>query len=331
MTEPSSRWAHPKGYVCLRAPGPPTIDGRLDKPFWAHAAWTDAFVDIEGDAQPAPRHRTRAKMLWDERFFYIGAELEEPHVWGTLTEHDSVIFQDNDFEVFLDPDGDNHRYYEIEINALGTVWDLLLARPYRNGGPAINAWEIPGLQSAVDVDGTLNDPSDEDRGWSVELALPWKVLGECAGRPSPPKDGDRWRINFSRVEWRHTVVDGRYGKVLGLKEDNWVWSPQWAVDMHRPEHWGYVQFSTRVEDAPAFVEDPAWAVIALLHRVYHAQQAFRGEHGSWARKLAELGIESVHGLDMAASDLQFVAWAEAEGAGRCTIDHESCLRRTKLP
>ena len=56
-------------------------------------------------------------MLWDDQFFYVGAELEEPHVWATLTERDSVIFHDNDFEVFIDPDGDTHLYYELEMNA----------------------------------------------------------------------------------------------------------------------------------------------------------------------------------------------------------------------
>ena len=67
----------------------------------------DDFQDIEGDKKPRPRFRTRAKMLWDDQFFYVAAELEEPHVWATLTKHDSVIFHDNDFEIFIDPDGDN--------------------------------------------------------------------------------------------------------------------------------------------------------------------------------------------------------------------------------
>jgi hypothetical protein len=93
----------PKGYVCYRASGPIRIDGRLDEAAWGTAPWTDDFMDIEGDAKPRPRFRTRAKMVWDQQFFYIAAELEEPHVSGTLTQHDTVIFQDNDFEVFLDP------------------------------------------------------------------------------------------------------------------------------------------------------------------------------------------------------------------------------------
>src|SRR5262249_8616252 len=173
-------YQHPKGYVCYRTAQPLHIDGRLDKAAGRAAPWTDYFVDIAGDAKPRPRRHTRVKMLWDDQFFYIGAELEEPHVWATLTQHDAVIFRDNDFEVFIDPNGDNHEYYEFEINALNTGWDLLLPRPYKDGGRAINSWEIPGLKTAVHVDGTLNDPRDKDRGWTVEIAFPWKVLGELA-------------------------------------------------------------------------------------------------------------------------------------------------------
>ncbi|MCX6597303.1 MAG: carbohydrate-binding family 9-like protein, partial [Acidobacteria bacterium] len=146
----------PKQYVCRQAVTPVKIDGLLSDPAWRSAPWTDLFVDIEGDLKPRPRFRTRAKMLWDERYFYIAAELEEPDVWGTLTKHDSVIFQDNDFEVFIDPDGDTREYYEFEINALNTTWDLFLPRKYKDGGKAVDSWEIPGLLSAVHVDGTLN-------------------------------------------------------------------------------------------------------------------------------------------------------------------------------
>src|SRR5436853_6163025 len=145
----------PQRYTCLRAANPIQIDGRLDDPAWRNAPWTGWFVDIQGAKrganQPSPRFRTRVKMLWDDRYFYVAAELEEPHVWATLTEHDSVIFHDNDFEVFLDPNSDNHEYYEFEMNALNTTWDLLLPRPYKDGGKPINSWEIPGLKSAVHV------------------------------------------------------------------------------------------------------------------------------------------------------------------------------------
>jgi Carbohydrate family 9 binding domain-like len=232
----------PKRYTCYRAATPIRIDGRMDDAAWRDASWTDRFVDIEGAARPLPRFYTRVKMLWDDDYLYIGAELEEPHVWATLTEHDSVIFHDNDFEVFLNPSGDGRNYFEFEINALNTGWDLFLPKPYREGGSADNSWEIPGLKTAVHVDGSLNNPRDRDRGWTVEIAFPWTAFASRAP-VARPQIGQEWRINFSRVEWRTNIETGKYVKVPGLHEDNWVWSPQGLIDMHVPDRWGYVRFA----------------------------------------------------------------------------------------
>jgi hypothetical protein len=286
----------PRRYVVYRAASGLTVDGRLDEPSWSSAPWTDAFVDIEGDRRPAPRFRTRAKMLWDDEYFYIAADMEEPDVWATLTERDSVIFRDNDFEVFIDPDGDTHAYYELEVNALGTLWDLLLIKPYRDGGPAINGWDIAGLRTAVGVTGTLNRPGDKDEGWAVELAMPWRILREAASGHKPPQAGDRWRVNFSRVEWQMDVAGGRYVKRLKsgsadpLPEDNWVWSPQGAIQMHLPERWGFVQFSRLPAGSgtEAFVNDPNERVKWALRRLYYRQAAFRVANSVYAATLDPL-------------------------------------------
>src|SRR5215207_9003753 len=186
---PPPGWIEPRGYVCYRAEQAIKIDGKLDDAAWAAAPWSAEFADIEGDAKPKPRWRTRMKMLWDDQFLYIAAEMEEPHLWATLTEHDAVIFHDNDFEVFLDPDGDNHNYGELELNAKNTTWDLLLTKPYRDGGRALNGWEIIGLKTAVHLNGTLNEPRDKDHGWTLEIAWPWKGLKELTTVPVPPRDG----------------------------------------------------------------------------------------------------------------------------------------------
>jgi hypothetical protein len=282
---------HPRGYVCYRAAGPIQIDGRLDEPAWQTAPWSDDFTDIEGEKRPKPRYRTRVKMLWDDEYLYVAAELEEPHVWAKLKQHDAYIFHDdNDFEVFIDPDGDSHDYCEFEINARNSGWDLLLTRPYKDGGRAIDSWEMPGFKSAVYVDGTLNDPRDTDRGWTIEMEFPWKVLTELAASKDRPKDGDQWRVNFSRVEWPHENVNGVYRRVAGSKEDNWVWSPQSVVNMHRPETWGYVQFSTAAPGSVEFKPDLAWPARCVLHAIYYGQQRFRENHGRWARTLKELGL-----------------------------------------
>lgn len=285
----------PRGYVCSRVAQPPVIDGKLEEGAWISAPWTQDFVDIEGDAKPAPRFRTRAKMMWDDTYFYIAAEMEEPHVWGTITKHDEVIFHDPDFEVFIDPNGDSHEYYEFEMNALNTGWDLYLPKPYKDGGSSVDEWEIPGLKTGVHVSGTLNNPSDVDTGWTVEIAIPWKVLGEHAKRSSPPKPGDQWRVGFSRVEWQVNVKDGQYVKVPKTPEtpeDNWIWSPQGVVDMHRPERWGYVQFTGMAPGTVPFVPDVSAPARDTLQEVYYAQRDFQKANGRWAASLDELGLSS---------------------------------------
>src|SRR5262249_23844236 len=112
-------------------------------------------------------------------------------------------------------------------------------------------------------------------------------------RPDPPKDGDQWRVNFSRVEWEHEIVEGKYRKVKGKDEDNWVWSPQGVIDMHRPERWGYVQFSTAPPGKAAFVPDPPGPAKQLRHRVYDPRRGHRDPPGRWAGSLAELGLKDL--------------------------------------
>jgi len=298
----------PRTYICERAKEAPVIDGKLNDAVWENVTWTDPFTDIEGHLKPAPRHETTCAMRWDDQFFYIAARMIEPHVNASLTERDAVIYHDNDFEVFIDPDGDNHLYYELEINALNTVWDLLLIRPYRDGAPAVNAWDIQGLRTAVHVDGTLNDPSDEDRGWCVEIAIPWKVLAECAGRPSPPHAGHIWRVNFSRVQWRYDVVGSGYEKTIDPKtgrsfpENNWVWSPQGLIAMHCPENWGEVLFV-----GPDYDGDPDRAIntstehasinmARALMDVYYFQKQHHEDHGGFA--LSKTALEKQYGVLM---------------------------------
>ncbi|MEZ5357722.1 MAG: carbohydrate-binding family 9-like protein [Candidatus Zixiibacteriota bacterium] len=315
----------PRQYVCYQTAETLTIDGRLDEDSWQKATPTELFVDIEGHLKPAPRFETRAYMLWDSAYFYVAAKMVEPHIWAKLTERDAVIYHDNDFEVFIDPDGDTHEYYELEMNAFNTVWDLLLIKPYRDGAPAVNAWDIQGLKTAVSITGTVNNPSDKDSEWSVEIAIPWKVLSECAHRPSPPRDGDQWRVNFSRVEWRMDIKNGQYEKTIdpatgkSFPEDNWVWSPQGLIAMHYPEMWGIVQFAKAEvgTEEVAFVEDIHEPIRWGLRQIYYAETDYRSEHGAYTSDWEELKLDvSIKGCTwppkIEASTNQFEAYTECE-------------------
>lgn len=229
----------PYEYVCRRAPSI-VIDGALDD--WRGIPWTRRFRDIIGKKDAALS--TRAALAWDDRYLYVAARMEQPHLAATLTKHDAVIYHDDDFEIFLDPSGRGRDYFELEINALATVFDLMLSKPYALKGKADHRFDFAGLKKAVALQGSLNDPADRDRGWTVELAIPWDAfLGF-----SRPRPGDVWRCNMARVEWKKRVEGARYvidvdeTKAMWLQPENWSWSPQFEVAMHKPEHWGYLRF-----------------------------------------------------------------------------------------
>lgn len=269
---------NPPIYSCKRARKPFVLDGNIEKGFWDDAEFTDYFIDIEGDNKAKPRFKTRAKMLWDDEKFYFGAILEGDEIWGTLEERDSVIFQDNDFEIFIDPTSDTHTYYEFEINAKNTVWDLFLTKPYRDGGKPVNAWDIQGLKTAVYIDGELNNPKANNRRWMVEVVMPFSVLKQCANPYSRgPIVGEYWRINFSRVHWRVDKTGDEYTKSINpntgncYPEDNWVWAPTGLVNIHYPELWGFVFFAGEDEkyEIPEN-EKIKWE----LRRLYYNQQEY---------------------------------------------------------
>ncbi len=288
--------AVPRSMVVYKAQEPITIDGVADEESWKKAQISDDFIDIEGDK--IPTYRTNVRMLWDETYLYFYAELEEPHVWATLKQRDTVIFYNNDFEIFIDPDGDTHNYYEFEMNALNTVWDLFLVKPYREFAPVVDSWEILGLKTAVHVDGTLNNPSDNDKAWSVEVAMPWEVLKEASGSNDIP-EGKFWRINFSRVNWDFELEDGKYGRKKDangkfLPEHNWVWSPQGVINMHEPEHWGYAYFSPKeAGNTDTFTIPKDEQIRWLLYELYRNQKAYFEQNRKWAGTIEELGVEPI--------------------------------------
>ena len=259
-------------YLCPRTSAPITVDGVLDESAWVQAAWSPRFGDMV-TGRPG-LFDTRAAMLWDDQALYVAFRVEEPFLAATMAERDSLLFLENDVEVFIDG-GD--WYYELEINALGTVYEVLfvwrdayavdsrfaasgldaLARgavsfggdDERHGATfwtgthprglrwAFRDWDYPGMRCAVALQGTLNDDSDIDRGWTVELAFPWSGMAQLPGdRGLPPKPGDRWRIFLGRFQ--KLELSGREVS----PHPAWTWTRQQRYDTHRPEEWLEVEF-----------------------------------------------------------------------------------------
>jgi hypothetical protein len=307
---------YPRTYIAPRiTSAPPFIDGNLSKPEWELAPWSELFDDIRGpndvpseSERPPSTCSTRIKMMWDDHYLFLGALLHADADYPVRTSfrrrNDPIFQQDSDFEVFLDPTGSTHQYKEFEINAFNTVWNLLLDKPYIDGGqehsgrvanPGDNLYyDVKKQKTAVMMlEGNVNTPSITV--WSIEIAMafsdiffsiPSKIDNQfMTGKLNHPTTklsphiypNQRWRINFSRVE--------RQGDI------NWTWQPQieWnpqtkryqgMVNMHLPNAWGYLVFGDsntikEQQNSRIIPNDPTWPIRMAAMTIYAAQHAYR--------------------------------------------------------
>ena len=251
-----------------------TVDGNIKKDVWLNANWSPRFVDMV--TGQSGMYNTQTAIVWNDTHLYIAFTAEEPFVEATQTERDSIIFLENDLEIFIDG-GDC--YYELEINAANTIYEVFFiwkdaytkgskfdiphfdvhqAQAYTFGGDydrmgssfwkgthprgirwAFTNFDLPGLQTAVQIEGTLNDNSDIDKGWSAEIAIPWSSLGLLAnGRNIPPANGDIWHIFLGRFQ--KLMVAGKEIQphpAMALNSHG-------IYDTHLPEKWSRITFTS---------------------------------------------------------------------------------------
>ncbi len=289
------------------------IDGKLDEQEWLDAESSEDFVDIEGELREMPERRTMVKMLYDDEYLYIGAHMIEDHIWYSLTEKDAIIYRDDDFEIFIDADGNGHNYHEFEFNANNTMLDLWMLVPYSISQRPhyIIEWDAKGVKSATYLSGTVNDPSDIDSFWSIEIAIPLRTVG---GKR------DFWRIDFSRVDWLMDVIDGKYVKQKKQPERNWVWSPTGYIDMHKPETWGYVAFDPEFEIGEE--ELFKWE----MWKIYYSVRAFKRKKGYYPEDIVCLTSDSR--IRISVSEYGFDLIGQF-GEHTWTIDKYALIRRNK--
>ncbi|CAB9497099.1 Inherit from NOG: Domain of unknown function (DUF1083) [Seminavis robusta] len=318
---------YPRHYVAPKLTTPLVIDGNIDKDPWKQVPFSDYFDEIRGatDAPPGTRpdqdaQGTRMKMLWDDDYLYVAAMLQSNFTTQAhFTKRNSPIFQkDSDFEVFIDAPANCHDYKELEVNAINTVWNLLLDKPYDDGGSEHSGriaqpgdkqyYEVQHQTTATKViHGKLNDDK-EGATWTVECALAFSDLlanTTTSTNTKPPKVGHKWRINFSRVEHEG--------------DTNWTWQAQriWdpvakqvkgKVAMHLPDAWGYVEFGKQqlVEDGTSQQTPPpmgdlrfdqltdeqrdaSWPARLAAMNIYYAQRRYAELHqGQYAATVADL-------------------------------------------
>jgi len=235
-------------YVARYTEKPVKIDGKLDEKVWADAPWTEPFVNTM-DGTPVAQ-KTQAKFLWDKKFLYVAFENADTDAWSDLGKHDDKLWTQEADELMIDANGDGKGYIELQIAPNGTTFDTFLPT-YRKYEDTFDpkakpfSWNAK-MQVKVVVDGTVNKRDDEDKGWTVELALPLEdVLGldTKASTPRlPPVQGDVWRLNLFRMD----MPKGKGQQAAG-------WSPPLVGDFHALARFGELVFG----DAQGATQPPA--------------------------------------------------------------------------
>ena len=185
-------------YQVQRAVSPITIDGRIDEYAWERAAQINQFERILNhyDSISLP---TRAKMLWDDEYLYFAFTCVDRDMWAIYGEEDDRLWEEEVVEVFIDPDGDGRNYLELEVSPTNTVVDLLIYSVEPEFNSSVE-WDIVGLKTAVQTYGSVNNSSDVDTGWSVEIAIPWSAMAKDVTGGDRPTIGNNWRLNLYRIE-----------------------------------------------------------------------------------------------------------------------------------
>jgi hypothetical protein len=217
--------ALPPSYSAPHTSGPITIDGKLDEPDWKKAPAVLLKNTMNGSD---PRYKTEARVLWDAENLYVGFVSDDDDVWAREgRKKDDAIYEDEVVEVFVDADGDGKTYNELEVSPANVQFDAMFVS-YRSDLKAALAWDS-GMRSAVTIQGTLNKDSDQDSGWTAELAIP---LAKLAAVPRPPKQGDKWRFNLYRID-NHNRAHEWDGAAL---------SPPLRGDFHALDRFATLQF-----------------------------------------------------------------------------------------
>jgi len=250
-------------YNCYKTAEKIIVDGKLLEQCWKNAPEIKFKDMVDGSISAL---QTKAKMLWDDEYFYVGFDCEDPDVWARMGLRDSEIPKNLVFritssregshpewyrfeseimnaekfvKVFLNPDADESNYMEFHITPINNIFDSWYSHGLNDitketwENPHVS-WTCPGIVSAVYIDGTLNASHDVDRGWSVEFAIPWKSIKFLAKGSCPPEPGDIWSVLLCRLH--------RPGFWINNPRSYWSWPVVGKLNCHILSTYGRVKF-----------------------------------------------------------------------------------------
>lgn len=267
-------------------------------PTWAKVLWDDQYLYIAfhfeepdiraywtlNSANAMNGYVRRQELLYPKQYYNKKDSVAIP----TEARHESTIMYIDRFaKIFLDPDGDGINYLETHINPVGNTFTCWYELPLQ-GCPDLGIrnsenradllYAMPGMNLAVHVDGTINNPNDIDNAWTIEVALPWETLKNFSVKKRAPLPGEAWGMHLARV----------YRRQINTRNEYWGWPFLDVCASHQTEKYGKLRFV----DHPGFKsffsldlpQDPEG--IALAARMGVKQAAVPADYPESARESA---------------------------------------------
>ncbi|MDP9169846.1 MAG: carbohydrate-binding family 9-like protein [Acidobacteriota bacterium] len=211
-------------YEVHRASSPVVVDGKPDEKAWSAAGRMELI--FPWDSQTGAKQKTVARLLWDDQNLYVSYECEDADIVAFHTEHDDPTYLDDAVEIFINPmPSQTGIYYGLEMNARAVLYDYVMYQSKYLFKP----FDLRGVRLATSIDGTMNVRGDKDKGWSLEVAIPWANFEALSQRPTV---GAIWTANLNRWD----------GVEPNRRMSNWSDPLQPRPNPHVPARFGQLVF-----------------------------------------------------------------------------------------
>jgi len=172
----------PPSYAAPRTVVPPRIDGRGTEAEWQRAPVAELIFPWE--SQKGAKQKTAVRLMWDETFLYALYECEDTEITVRHLQRDDPTYQDDAVELYLNPRPKQETaYFGLEMNAGGVMYDYFMSFP---SSVTLKKWNLTGYQLKT---------ARTDKGWSLELAVPWDDFSDMGRRPEA---GSEWKMQLVR-------------------------------------------------------------------------------------------------------------------------------------
>jgi hypothetical protein len=217
-----------------KARGSIIVDGVRNDPGWENAEIRSLDYFYRGDRAP-DKQKSTFRMLWDEGYIYLFYDCEDTSLTARETIPDSRPYLDDCAEFFCLPVPDSlNLHFGFEINLYKAAFDYVIIMNFYNDRYAFIKSYNPAYKAELSYQGTINDNADKDKGWQMEIAIPFSAFNDLNSF-LPAKVGTRWAFQAVRQD-RNVISESRRSTSTLF--------PIYDIrkDVHQPSRFGLMEF-----------------------------------------------------------------------------------------